>query len=205
MSVADRIENKIERITESGCWIWTGSLTNNGYGRVSVSRKIVVAHKISYLIYRGDIPKGLTLDHLCRVRCCVNPWHLEPVTMRENIMRGESFASKNAKKEFCPAGHQYSGENLAIQVSGGRKGRYCRECARRKSKIYTQKIANGRDPAYILNAKKTHCPKGHPYSGSNLEVREYKGRTRRLCLECRRQHNKNIHAKRKGAVCSGQS
>ncbi len=89
--------------------------------------KMLYAHRVSYELFVDAIPDGLTLDHLCRVRHCVNPSHLEPVTMRENLMRGDTAAAKNAAKESCPQGHPYSGDNLRITPKGYR---VCRTCTR---------------------------------------------------------------------------
>lgn len=88
MTLSARIEGKIERVTESGCWIWTAHCHNKGYGVVSVDRKMRLAHRMAYELTYGQVQKGLDLDHLCRVRCCVNPAHLEPVTRLENVRRG---------------------------------------------------------------------------------------------------------------------
>lgn len=73
---------------ESGCWLWVGECNDNGYGRFSVKGRKVYAHRSSYEIHVGPIPEGLHIDHLCRVRNCVNPEHLEPVTRSENVRRG---------------------------------------------------------------------------------------------------------------------
>ena len=88
---------KIEVVTESGCWIWTGALSKNGYGNVHIRPKNMVAHKAVYLLLRGPVPEGLDLDHLCRVRCCVNPYHLEPVTRFINLQRGNAIWNKRKK------------------------------------------------------------------------------------------------------------
>lgn len=82
---------------------------------------------MSHELHKGPIPEGLVIDHLCRNRGCVNPDHLEAVTQRENILRGEGLAAANARKTHCPKGHPYSGENLYVVPSSGR--RQCRICA----------------------------------------------------------------------------
>jgi len=110
----------------SGCWLWTGWGTHDGYGRFAVTQKVKFsAHRFAYELYRGPIPLGRTLDHLCRVRRCVNPAHLEPVSLRENILRGEGLAALNASKTHCPE-HLV---NLVLLNSKGDRG--CRLCYRR--------------------------------------------------------------------------
>jgi hypothetical protein len=114
----------------SGCWIWIGArsrLDDHGYGKIRVGQRALYAHCVAYEAIVGATSTELQLDHLCRNRCCVNPAHLEPVTQRVNIMRGESPTAVNASKTHCPMGHELTGPNL---VPGRlRRGeRKCREC-----------------------------------------------------------------------------
>ena len=125
-SVEERFWAKVEK-TES-CWIWVGPLNWRGYGTVRPSGGGTrMAHRVIYECLRGPIPDGLTLDHLCRVRRCVNPEHLEPVTLKENILRGLGPTAINAKKEYCPRGHPLSGDNL-VKNKLRRGMRECRLC-----------------------------------------------------------------------------
>ena len=89
-SPAARLEPWIWRCPASGCWIWVAQTNRNGYGRHKVRGQLRMAHRSSYEAHVGPIPPGLVLDHRCRVRCCVNPHHLDPVTVRENTLRGEA-------------------------------------------------------------------------------------------------------------------
>lgn len=113
-------------VDSDGCWIWQGSIGNTGYGQVRRTRpsnKLWLTHRYSYTQEYGTIPDGLCLDHLCRVRACCNPEHLEPVTHAENMRRAPNYRH-NVRKTHCPRGHEYSGDNL--YVWHGR--RFCREC-----------------------------------------------------------------------------
>ena len=101
-----RFEAKYIPEPNSGCWIWLGAMVPGGYGWFWDGKKHRRVHRYSYEHYRGSIPVGLTIDHLCRVRCCVNPWHLESVTHRENVLRGNTVAAENAKKTHCRNGHE---------------------------------------------------------------------------------------------------
>jgi len=112
-----------------GCWVWNGSMMNEGYGVYGKRRRgeSNLAHRIMYEVMVGPIPAGMTIDHLCRNRRCVNPAHLEPVSIAENVMRGESPPARNARKEACPLGHPYNAENTYMGPTGHRQ---CRTCNR---------------------------------------------------------------------------
>lgn len=128
-----------EPVTETGCWLWRRSTNGVGYGKLQQDGRLKYAHRLSYELLRGPIPEGFTIDHLCRIRCCVNPDHLEPVTMRENVLRGEGMSAKHAKKTHCPAGHPYSGTNLVIGVRGNRLCRICQNYHKRKKPTWRVK------------------------------------------------------------------
>lgn len=108
------------------CWTLTTVPYKNGYSFFKFNKKRVVGHRFAYRLIRGPIPAGLQLDHLCRNRQCVNPFHLEPVTQKENLLRGEGIAAKNARKLICKRGHVLAGENLYLRPDG--KGRACKAC-----------------------------------------------------------------------------
>lgn len=121
----------------NGCWPWTGSIRPDGYGTFGVKNPETkryntseYAHRVSYTLFVGEIEKGKVLDHTCRNRRCVNPSHLEPVEFRENVLRGEAHAARNAVKTHCPKGHPLSGENLKLDKRpNGKVARRCRQCA----------------------------------------------------------------------------
>ena len=109
------------------CMEWTGCLSHNGYGQwQNTARQHVRAHVFSYETHVDLVPKGLILDHLCRNRKCVNPKHLEPVTNKENIRRGNGLAGKNARKTHCKRGHKFIASNTYTYPSGNRECRTCR-------------------------------------------------------------------------------
>lgn len=114
----------------SGCWLWTGSVHEKGYGRCTVKGSpTIVAHRISYQEFVGDIPDGYQIDHLCKVTSCVNPSHLEAVLPYENNLRSNSFSAKNIRKTHCLRGHELSGDNLVASKNGWR---ICKTCHRIK-------------------------------------------------------------------------
>lgn len=140
------VESRIERVTDSGCWIWMGYVSQEGYGQVprvvmhepAPSR---VAHRVTYGLRHGHIPP--TLDHLCRVKCCVNPDHLEAVTVRENTMRCPNApATINARKTHCSRGHEFNPENTYLAPSNG--ARICRICHSAKTMESIRNLAAAR-------------------------------------------------------------
>src|SRR6185295_633099 len=106
-------------------WIYTGRLTRDGYASVFYQGRMAPLHRIFYEHFIDKIPQGLEPDHLCRVRCCENPWHLEIVSRLENTMRGNSVPAINARKTHCKYGHPFSGRNLHIRSDGSRSCRMC--------------------------------------------------------------------------------
>ena len=134
--VPDRIWEKIHVDRDSLCWVWTASLRPSGYAQVHFKKRTRIVHHLVYELTQPEYEEGLDLDHLCRLRCCVNPSHLEPVTRGENLGRGEGLIwMERAKITHCPQGHPYSGDNLGHDG----KGRRCRTCDARRKREYKQR------------------------------------------------------------------
>jgi hypothetical protein len=111
-----------------------------GYGKFTISTGIkILAHRYAYLMFKGEIPEGLTIDHLCRFTSCVNPDHLEAVTLKVNILRGGTIFAVNSRKTHCHRGHPLEGRNLRINKKGERNCRACYHLY--PSSIYKKKIA----------------------------------------------------------------
>jgi hypothetical protein len=120
------------RIAVNGdCWEWTGPRDRDGYGKCSYGRR---AHRLAYERLKGPIPEGLVIDHLCRNRACVNPAHLEPVTIAENNRRG---IQPSASKTHCVNGHEYDPENTYLRPNGHRD---CRACIRTRVATYKARL-----------------------------------------------------------------
>jgi len=134
----ERFWEKVDRRGPNECWPWIASLTGPGYAQFFIDKdhKSGLGHRYAYELLVGPIPAGLVLDHLCRNPRCVNPNHLEAVTHRENVIRGEAPAAAGrhqAAKTHCPKGHPYDEANTTIRRTAGRHGgggRGCKQCAR---------------------------------------------------------------------------
>lgn len=138
MEISERDEvrfwSKVALPVGEGCLLWMAGLNGGRYGKFSLGGQYQSAHRVSYVLAYGPIPEGLVLDHLCRVRHCVAPLHLEAVTQRENTLRGMT-GHHNATRTHCPQGHPYAGENLIIRPTG----RGCRECRRERGRSYRRR------------------------------------------------------------------
>lgn len=124
-------------VDDNGCWIWQDTLDKDGYGTFRIRYKRWRAHRFSYWLKYGTLDPKKQLDHLCRKPACVNPEHLEEVTCRVNLMRGNTYASRAAAKTHCKNNHPFTIENTHVAKNGTRK---CKECGRVKAlRRYYQK------------------------------------------------------------------
>lgn len=165
MILSEHLLSRISPEPNSGCWLWTGHITSGGYGRLGRTP----AHRVTYSALKGAIPPGLDLDHLCRVRSCVNPDHLEAVTRQVNLLRGigpQVQRERAARQTHCKHGHEYTPENTGRTTTGFRT---CRECARLR-------VNPGPRRRF-----KDRCPSGHFYTLENTWRNKHGVRFCRTC------------------------
>lgn len=131
------LRSKFIPLGSEACWPWLGYKSPNHYSnfvfKVNGKSKSKTAHRAVYERYFGEIAKGLVLDHLCKNIHCVNPFHLEPVTQRENLHRSDNHIGVNARKTHCLNGHEFTPENTYIPPKKP-NSRYCKTCANERSK-----------------------------------------------------------------------
>lgn len=121
-----------------GCWEWTGCMWSYGYGMFTFQSVSKMAHRVGYELSVGPIPDGLVLDHLCRNRRCVRPDHLEPVTLAENTLRGESLPALYRLRTHCRNGHPFTSDNLYRDPKYP-NARLCRTCRTAYAAAYRQR------------------------------------------------------------------
>ena len=137
----ERIDARYDKPSEDECWVWTGYLNSDGYGKASAGyvdkkQKTIGTHRAMYELYIGQIPLNLTVDHLCRDRACGNPKHMRILTLSENL----KSKNANAKKTHCSRGHEYTDENTYYgKQSNGGPQRQCRTCGNKRQREYNAK------------------------------------------------------------------
>jgi hypothetical protein len=170
------------------CWLWDGRLNAHGYGVVSVNGRNLRVHRLSYEQSVGEIPAGMTVDHLCHNtdescpggsiclhRRCWRPDHLEAVPPGVNVLRGRGPSAGNARKTHCDRGHPFDDAN----TYWWKGSRACRAC-----RVERGEILNPGSGLGGVNKSKTHCVAGHPFDEANTLVRP---NGRRVCRACARQ------------------
>lgn len=147
LEISDKLSARIEAnsfpIPVTGCVVWTGKIDPKGYGMLYVrAKKTVLAHRAVFEIANGAIDDSLVIDHLCRVRCCINPLHMEQVTLAENTRRGDGICSINRRKTHCVRGHMLSGDNIYIRSDGCR---ICKQCEKQTKSRYLANKAKAKE------------------------------------------------------------
>lgn len=138
--LSQHFEENVMCEVNSGCWLWIGSVDDNGYGMCYANVEGVIlrrAHQVAYHLYRGIVAESLEIDHLCRTPSCCNPNHLEAVPHAVNIRRSPTAApALRARQTHCKRGHPLSGENLQML----KNGRRCRTCKNATNQVYAWKV-----------------------------------------------------------------
>ena len=180
-TVEERFWAKVDKGDGTGCWLWAAATNRAGqsrYGKFWNGSKFGLAHRYAYELLVGPIPEGLEPDHLCRVSACVKaiadehgPAHLEPVTHRENMLRGETIGAVNSRKTHCRRGHPFTPENTQRYGTD----RACKTCRNA-----------GKRARYMANppSLRLACGNGHPWTEENT-YRSPSGK--RQCRTCRRE------------------
>lgn len=132
---------------EQGCLCWLGAIAPNGYGRMTVNGSSRLAHRIAWEHFVGHIPDGMTIDHLCRNRACINVAHMEVVTRGENVLRGNSLLAQQSRQTHCVHGHEFTKANTYIY----KNHRGCRECR----KLYQRHL---RAVRLFVDGRYVSCP-----------------------------------------------
>ncbi|UPK63144.1 HNH endonuclease [Rhodococcus pyridinivorans] len=175
------IADRVVYDPETHCWLWRLGLFTDGYGKARRDGRMHRAHRVAYEAFRGPIPAGLVLDHLCEVTVCCNPWHLEPVTNRENIRRGK----RSDTATHCSRGHSWA-EHERRDSRGRRQCRACKsEADRRRRRV-------GATPR---RTDDTACRRGHELTAENVYVDPRDGVI--VCRKCKRANDSRTHAARR--------
>lgn len=181
----DRLLEKIV-VDAAGCWLFQGQQSKDGYAKIQIGgygfdgprSRNAMAHRVTYEHYKGPIPDGLQIDHLCRVRHCVNPDHLEAVTQYVNTMRGFGVGAVFSRRSHCKNGHEFSEDNTRMRGTA----RICVHCSRAKGmEGYEYKE---RQPI-------THCQRGHEFTPDNTYLRRTDNC--RLCRECMKMRSRKYY------------
>lgn len=146
-SITERFWTRVNKKDPNDCWQWTGFCKKDGYGQFWFNYTIYKAHRVSYALSGGKLLRKLILDHLCRNRACVNPAHLEQVSIKENVLRGNGYSGKNFRKTHCVRGHELNSINMRIE----NKGRRCKICRKITNENYIKRNGAQNETKNISN------------------------------------------------------
>lgn len=193
---------------ETPCLTWTRSKTTAGYGNLKLNGKNVYAHRLAYEAQYGAIPRRMdndraVIDHLCRNRACVNVDHMEVVTNRINILRGDTVQAAHALRTHCVNGHEFTPENT---YRVGAYGRGCRTCKRERDrkegkqrKPRKQRKRARKEGQRKPRERKTHCKRGHEFTEENTYMKPGTGKREcRTCLKTNRQERTRREREQRG-------
>jgi hypothetical protein len=142
-TVAERLWPRFELKPDTGCWMWQGADNGKGYGQIWMNGRMRRVHRIAYLLTFGPLPADKQIDHLCRERACLNPEHMQVVSNRENVARGNGPGALAARTNRCKNGHEFTPENTYhythSQSKGGGPGRRCNTCHAATNRAYKQR------------------------------------------------------------------
>jgi HNH endonuclease len=187
----ERRRKKIHIKPDSGCFLWTGALRVRGYGQIRIRGKGYLAHRVIYEHFNGPIAEGFDLHHRCHTPPCVNPDHLEPLPHAEH---SRLQIAHNRLKTHCIHGHPFDEANTYLYDHGQRRAcKTCKDLRRTKSPWGPGKYPNS---IGMLNAQKTHCPKGHPYDETNTIFHAGS----RMCRVCDNERKRRSYYQKKVRV-----
>ena len=139
--LGNRLFNKLTYAEDSTCWLWNGTKDWNGYGKIRFNNKMQYVHRVAFQLFKGPLAKGLVVDHICNIKSCVNPIHLQLITQTANVLRSNAFSGINHRKQFCPKGHKLQIPNLdpSELKRGGRRCLICSQQQHRNSYVILKK------------------------------------------------------------------
>lgn len=143
LNIEERFWAKVD--VSGDCLVWAGAKSAQGYGTFNYMGENTPVQRAAYRLTYGEIPRGLQVDHLCRNRLCANPQHLEAVTQKENLLRGETISAMNLAKIECVNGHLLSDDNVYYRRRGKSICRTCIACATRRAREQYERIKSRKE------------------------------------------------------------
>ena len=192
-TVMERFLAKINK-TDT-CWLWKGSKSSKGYGSININNAFMSAHRLSFMLFKGEIKNGLWVLHKCDTPACVNPEHLFLGNAKDNAIdmtnknRGNVIFKNNHNKTHCKNGHEFTEENIYYYGSKTRPHRGCKICVKSRSVEAFKKRK-----MFVNNINKEYCNHGHKFDEINTRI--FNGH--RKCLQCNRERADKYYHQKKG-------